>query len=163
MMPPDRRQDDASPVGPAPAEFVLGAAERALARKSPEPAAALGDLAHRYEGLEEDARRFRALAERVPAIVYIADAGESGRWHYVGPQIEAMLGYTPEEWMASPELWADRLHPGDREKVFHDEAQAVGGTPGVSASEYRLLTRDGREVWIRDDALLVEVGPGELH
>ena len=35
------------------------------------------------------------LLERVPAIVYIAEAGETGRWHYVSPQIEHILGFTP--------------------------------------------------------------------
>ena len=33
------------------------------------------------------------LLELVPAIVYVADAGETGRWHYVSPQIEQILGY----------------------------------------------------------------------
>ena len=64
---------------------------------------------------------YRQLLERVPAIVYIADTGDVGIWHYVSPQIEAILGYTPEEWCANPRLWRDRLHPADRERVLNRE------------------------------------------
>ena len=34
------------------------------------------------------------LLRRVPAILYTADSGESGGWHYVSPQIEWMLGFS---------------------------------------------------------------------
>ena len=34
------------------------------------------------------------LLERVPAIIYVADTGGDGRWHYVSPQIEAILNYS---------------------------------------------------------------------
>jgi PAS domain-containing protein len=61
---------------------------------------------------------YSELLARVPAIVYVADPGEDGRWHYASPQIEQILGYTPEEWCADPDLWADRLHPDDREWVL---------------------------------------------
>src|SRR3954454_11634942 len=128
-MPPDRRQDDTPAAGPPPADFVLGAAERALARKSPELAAALNGIAERHERLQVDAGRFRSMVERVPAIVYIADAGPSGCWHYVSPQIEAVLGYSREEWTANPNFWAERLHPEDRPDVLDRETEAVAGSP----------------------------------
>ncbi len=151
-------QDHSSnPAGPAPAEFVLAAAERALARDAPELAAALHELAGRHRIAVRDASRFRGMVERVPAIVYIADAGPIGRWHYVSPQIETVLGFTSAEWTADPEMWARRLHPDDHGRVLAGEAEATEGTPSVAAAEYRMIARDGREVWIRDDALLVEI------
>jgi diguanylate cyclase (GGDEF)-like protein/PAS domain S-box-containing protein len=89
---------------------------------------------------------------RVPAILYIADVGATGRWHYVSPQIEAILGFSPEEWCDDETLWLRRLHPDDRERVLADDTfdSLAGG-----AAEYRLLHRDGREVWVRDDARLL--------
>ena len=91
----------------------------------------------------------------MPAILYAADAGEFGAWRYVSPQIEAILGYSPEEWCDDPELWASRLHPEDRAKVIEQESRIVDGEPSTGAAEYRLLHRDGHVVWVRDDALLV--------
>jgi diguanylate cyclase (GGDEF)-like protein/PAS domain S-box-containing protein len=95
------------------------------------------------------------LLQRVPAIIYVADAGESGRWHYASPQIEAILGYSAEEWCSDPRLWRDRLHPDDRERVLEGEFGALDGDPENGASEYRLKHRDGRTIWVRDDALLL--------
>jgi hypothetical protein len=47
---------------------------------------------------------FRAMVERIPAITYAAGFGESGRWHYLSEQVRSMLGFTPEEWRADPDL-----------------------------------------------------------
>ena len=100
---------------------------------------------------------YRGLLNRVPAILYIADTGEHGRWHYVSPQIEAILGFTPDEWCADPGLWAQRLHPDDVGPVLELESEQVAeGAFTSNAAEYRLLHRDGHPVWLRDDAVLLE-------
>jgi diguanylate cyclase (GGDEF)-like protein/PAS domain S-box-containing protein len=109
--------------------------------------------------------KYPELLSRLPAIVYVADAGDAGRWHYVSPQIEPILGYSQEEWRADPGLWAARLHPDDRDHVIHFEADVVAGATGPQATEYRMIRRDGATVWIRDDAVFVrdEGGPARWH
>jgi diguanylate cyclase (GGDEF)-like protein/PAS domain S-box-containing protein len=106
---------------------------------------------------------YSELLARVPAIVYVADAGKTGRWHYVSPQIEQILGYAPAVWCADPELWLDRLHPDDREWVLAREETLSGADPDSLALEYRMLHRDGQVVWIRDDAVLVRDANGDLR
>jgi diguanylate cyclase (GGDEF)-like protein/PAS domain S-box-containing protein len=108
-------------------------------------------------------RDYPELLQRVPAVVYIADAGDAGRWHYVSPQILTILGFSAEEWCAEPELWANRLHPDDRDQVIASEPRESHGTAEPSAVEYRLLHRDGHVVWIRDDASLVRDHDGCLR
>ncbi len=95
------------------------------------------------------------LLDRLPAVVYVADSGDAGQWHYVSPQIEAILGFPPQQWLADPRLWAERLHPDDREHVIRMELDHLAGTPDTGALEYRMLHRNGDVVWIRDDAVLV--------
>ena len=100
---------------------------------------------------------YRSLLERVPAIVYIADPGADGAFHYVSPQVEAILGFSMQEWLADPLIWSRQLHPEDREMVIAREAvSATADLDYERAVEYRMLHRDGHSVWIRDDALLVE-------
>jgi diguanylate cyclase (GGDEF)-like protein/PAS domain S-box-containing protein len=107
-----------------------------------------------------DAPDFAGLLAQVPAIVYAADRGEEGRWLYVSPQIEAILGYTPEEWCANSSLWAARLHPDDAARVIAEESAADPDGGPQNAVEYRMLHRDGPIVWMRDDAMLFRTPDG---
>ena len=99
--------------------------------------------------------RYRTLVEQIPAIVYTAEYGQEGRWSYVSPQIERLLGFQVEEWLARPSLWFDRLHPEDRERALRDEQRSR--VTGTLSSEYRMIARDGNVVWFRDEGKIVNV------
>ena len=131
-----------------------------MSSRSPSIGNARGRPEHPRALAEQASRDQLGLLERVPAILYTADAGEFGTWYYVSPQIEAILGFTPAEWCGDPTLWATRMHPDDRQRVMDTESEIVNGAPSVGAAEYRLLHRDGHVVWVRDDALLVAVEDG---
>ena len=96
--------------------------------------------------------------------MFIWELGENGACHYISPQIEGMLGFSAEEWLADSQLWQQRLHPEDRARVLAKEAQSMV-TGDTFASEYRLFARDGRVVWVRDDAIVLpeEVGHPRLN
>jgi diguanylate cyclase (GGDEF)-like protein/PAS domain S-box-containing protein len=108
---------------------------------------------------------YRHLVERLPAIVYAAELGENGSWRYVSPQIEEILGYTPEEWLADAGLWAKLLYPEDRERALEQETRKTLGNRNPPPVDYRMVTRDGRTVWILDEAVLEpdEVGVPIWH
>ena len=107
-------------------------------------------------GLETEEGTFRALVERLPAALYIAGFGPEATWNYVSPRIEALLGFSAKDWMADATLWMRQMHPDDRARVQQEEDEDWSREPGVvSASEYRMLARDGRVVWIRDEAVII--------
>ena len=99
---------------------------------------------------------YRRLVERLPAIIYTAEMGEHGPWRYVSPQVEEILGYSPEAWMANPELWAELLHPDDRERALEQETRRTLGDRNPPPVDYRMVTREGETVWILDEAVLEE-------
>jgi diguanylate cyclase (GGDEF)-like protein/PAS domain S-box-containing protein len=106
--------------------------------------------------------RYRSLVETVPAVVYLAEPGPTGRFRYVSPQIEELLGFTAAEWMADSELWWSRIHREDRERVREDEEKTWGIREGEWCTvEYRMLGRDGRPRWVRDDSTVVRSADGE--
>jgi len=117
------------------------------------------------DALSESEERLRFLVEHVPSVVYTAETGPDGRWLYVSPQIESLLGFTAEEWMADPERWWKQLHPDDRSAVLDDEEALLSSSEVRSgAIEYRMKTRDGRTVWVNDDQVVIRNEDGEaLH
>ena len=93
-------------------------------------------------------------------MTYVDKADESFESLYTSPQVEQMLGYTPEEWREN-ELWEQRLHPDDRERILAaDERFETDGEERFS-EEYRLLARDGSVVWVREEAVVVRDEKGE--
>jgi len=97
---------------------------------------------------------FRRLVERLPVIVYTAELGERGRWRYVSPQVEEILGYRPQDFVADPGLWASLLHTEDRERALALESEEHLGKRDTSPVEYRIVRRDGNVVWVHDEAVL---------
>lgn len=110
-------------------------------------------------GLKED--DFTGLIETIPAIVYLAEMGEQGRWLYVSPQIENVLGYTPDEWMSDPENWYRSIHPDDREHAVSFEDTRLIGLDIHPPAEYRMKARDGRYVWVYERARLLHDADGQ--
>jgi PAS domain S-box-containing protein len=109
--------------------------------------------------LRESDERYRSLVERLPGIVYVDEPGAHGR--YISPQIEPLLGFTAEEWLENPDRWLEALHPDDRERAPAE--LAAGEASGQRfTTEYRLLARDGRVVWFRDEATPTRDADGRL-
>lgn len=102
--------------------------------------------------LDPDA--YRSLVEGVPAILYIDEVDDVSSNRYTSPQVSELLGFTPEEWSGDPDLWLRQLHPEDRDRAIaaHRRSNETGER---FLAEYRLLARDGRVVWLRDEAALV--------
>ncbi len=113
--------------------------------------------------LREAEARYRTLIEQVPAVVYRSEFTTDGAWLYVSPQIERLLGFTPEEWLLHPHPFATFCHPDDLERIreAEDHSQRTGD---AFNAEYRLRTNDGAWRWFLDEAHVVRDEEGEpLH
>ena len=105
--------------------------------------------------------RYRVLVERVPAAVYIdvsdPEVIDGGRLSYMSPQVQSILGYPADAFIADPELWPSLIHPEDR-------AEALAGYQEHWASDrplradYRMFARDGSIVWVHDEAYSMTEG-----
>jgi PAS domain S-box-containing protein len=105
------------------------------------------------------AEDYRELVEGIPAILYIDRPDEFSTNFYTSPQAEVLLGYTRKEWGSDQDLWLRIIHPDDVDAVREEnERSNVDGEP--FHAEYRIIAKDGRTVWIRDDALLVRDDQG---
>ena len=84
--------------------------------------------------LDQDDDRFRSILETVPAIVYQQRVGATTRLTYVCSQVEAILGWKPEEYVAHPRHWLERVHPLDQDRVATAVAESVASGPSAILS-----------------------------
>jgi PAS domain S-box-containing protein len=108
---------------------------------------------------DEAEAMYRSLVDLVPAIKYV-EALDTRRTFSISPQIESVLGFTPEEWLGDALRWENRLHPDDKERIVASCAQA-NETREPWRGEYRVIAKDGRTVWIHDQAVVVRGTSGQ--
>jgi PAS domain S-box-containing protein len=104
--------------------------------------------------------KYRTLVEQIPAITYTDTVDEAMTTLYISPQVESILGYTPQEWIDDPDLWVNHVHEEDRELALAEYLR--GRDSGEPFSfEYRMIARDGRVVWFRDEAVVLRDESGQ--
>ena len=109
--------------------------------------------------LHRSEARYRTLVEGIPAVIYEMDPDDERRTVYVSPQVVDVLGYSRQEWLDQPDIWTELLHPDDREiELAALDLHNQTGEPW--SRDYRLIANDGRVVWVRDQAALVQAEPG---
>ncbi len=114
----------------------------------------LTERRHAEQQLREAEQRYRTLVENLPAATYVDLVDDVSTTLYVSPQIEAIWGYSQQEWTADPRIWIDALHPDDRAQVL--EAVARHNELGEPFEvEYRFRAKDGRWTWVGDHATVV--------
>ena len=78
--------------------------------------------------------------------------------NYVSGDFEAITGFTYEDVPSQPEIWAERLHPEDRDRVL--AALEARRKSGRSAIEYRWQCADGSYKHFLDQAVLLKDADG---
>jgi diguanylate cyclase (GGDEF)-like protein/PAS domain S-box-containing protein len=142
------------PRRPSPRELELvemaaGLASIVLERELAVEQAAV-DAAER----REVERRYRTLIEQLPLVIYVDALDASSSNIFTSKQIEWLLGYSVEEWKEDGDLFVKLLHPEDRERVLaaHERTHT---THEPLSLEYRLRSREGEYVFVRDEGVVV--------
>ena len=107
-------------------------------------------VAERSREFRNAESRFRAHVEQLPAVTYIESA-RTRATVYISPQIEAVLGITPRQWLEDPGRWAKQIHAEDCDRILVEMSRFREGGPPFH-KEYRLVAKDGHEVWVRHEA-----------
>jgi two-component system cell cycle sensor histidine kinase/response regulator CckA len=100
-------------------------------------------------------RRYRSLVENMPLVTYVEDARAVGTTVYISPQIETLLGYPAERWLAEKDFFFKVLDP-----AFHEQINAARGD-GRTTQEFRVFAADGSERWIHSERITVFDVDGE--
>ncbi len=104
--------------------------------------------------------QYKTLLENIPTITYINSTDENAHTEYVSPQVEKLLGYSRDMFIKDTLFWKKILHSDDLERVMN--ANLEGTRTGEPFNmEYRLVTKDQRVIWVKDEANLVHDESGK--
>ncbi len=122
------------------------------------------DVTERMEAeqqLREAEETFRTIVEHNPAVIYTQefDPRDSSvsRTTYISPRQPEVFGYSVEEVLRDPTLWARIVHPDDRQRVLAMDADSNRDGHDRFSMEYRMIAKDGRIIWVQDDAQMVRI------
>jgi len=93
-------------------------------------------------------QRLAHLLAVSPAIIYSTQAAGNFACTFVSENIQAIMGYQPQEMITDLKHWPDRLHPDDAPRIFDQIGALIEASGGTL--EYRFRHRDGHYVWIQD-------------
>src|SRR5215208_2624389 len=110
----------------------------------------------KMEELRRSEERFRLLAENAQDLIYRYRLKPTPSYEYVSSSATAIIGYTPEEHYADPQMRFKIVHPDDRHRI--EEELRSPETPIT----IRWLRKDGGVIWIEQRTKAIYDGAGEV-
>lgn len=110
------------------------------------------------EALRRSEARYRLLAERASDIIY--HVGPDGRWQFLSPSVESILGYTVKEFrrLGQPQ---DFIHPDDLPHAANAYARFTEDCDTLRL-EFRIRHKEGHYVWLETTMRAVCGADGKL-
>lgn len=115
------------------------------------------EAARLYEQVRQSEEHYRLVLEHVDEIVYQVDTSRDdpvrGIVRFVSRRVENILGYTFEEFLNDPGLWARLIHPDDM-LTLEAQTRAIYASHQAGTREYRLQHKaTGEYRWLEDRVL----------
>jgi PAS domain S-box-containing protein len=98
--------------------------------------------------------RYRSVVESMPAVPWtevVDPQSGASRYEFLGGQVGAVFGYTPEELQMEPDHFFRLVHPDDRERL-RAASDRCDRTGRPWDELYRVVHRDGTVHWILSTA-----------
>jgi PAS domain S-box-containing protein len=99
-------------------------------------------------------QRQAAIINSLPIVLYLEPLDRNPRWPaFISGDLAAITGFTIDQIAERPQIWEERLHPEDRDRVL--AALGERGTTGRLSIEYRWQAGDGHYRHFLDQAVLL--------
>ncbi len=128
---------------------LVAAIKFALARNS---------QAQPFSASEEE---FKRVIQSIEGIIWESDL-QRNSFSFVSRQAASILGYSPSDWVSTPDFW--------RKHVFHEDApvieqveQRLIRSQSNYTLRYRMISANGRIVWLKDVVSVVRTEEGPIR
>jgi PAS domain S-box-containing protein len=112
----------------------------------------------RAAALAESEDRYRRLAEGAKDIIYTKDA--RGRFTYLNPRVQEVLGYRPDELLGQPAI--QLVVPSDHDRVKDSLVRALSGERPSDVFEIEVIRKDGSTVHLEVSASVISDADGKV-
>jgi PAS domain S-box-containing protein len=109
-------------------------------------------------------QRVREVVSNMPGVIWevrIDPITQKRKTTFVSAYVEKMLGYTVEEWFASPGMGLRITHDDDRERVAKKTNEILESKKNGEI-EFRWMAKDGRAVWVAAHVTPILDGSGTV-
>ena len=137
-------------------------ANRRLQAELAERARAQAENARLVQEVMGQRQRLDEIVASVPGLVWEMwghpDAAEQ-RMAFMSGHVEPMLGYTVQQCLLTPDFLPSIIHPDDRARTATETAASFSsGNGGIS--QFRLIARNGRIVWVEGRTTVIKNAGG---
>jgi PAS domain S-box-containing protein len=110
------------------------------------------------EALQKSEKRFKDVADNASEWIWEVDS--SGKYTYVSPVVESVLGYKPEELLQKH--FYDLFYPDDKEELKRAAFEVFAREENFVKFTNRNVHKNGKEVWLSTSGLPIIDERGEL-
>ena len=105
----------------------------------------ISEIQQAKNALRKGEEKFRRILGSMPEVAWTAD--REGRFIYVSPKVETILGYNKQE-ICGVAKWLNQIHPEDFGRV-NRAYEALFERNLAFDEEYRLRRKDGNWIWVQ--------------
>ncbi|MFN2298955.1 MAG: HD domain-containing phosphohydrolase [Anaerolineales bacterium] len=135
----------------------LGAAvERAIREKEVK-----ADKHRTEKALHESEAQFLRLAENAEDIIFRYRLGEDPQFLYLNPTVETITGFSPEDFYANAQLWAERVAVNGQDPGLTADTDRTGTVLMQLGPKFSFLRKDGKTAWLEQRVVPVRSDASE--
>ncbi|MBD3237925.1 MAG: PAS domain S-box protein [Candidatus Eisenbacteria bacterium] len=101
------------------------------------------------EAARENEERYERVSDSLPVAVYAQLPGDGMGRIFLAGCAEELTGHVTQAFLEDPELFANILHPDDRQRVLSEIAEHRRSAETLD-TQYRIISQTGQVRWVRD-------------
>jgi PAS domain S-box-containing protein len=76
------------------------------------------------------------------------------RMDFVSDYVEKLLGYSVEEWLATPNFWLSIVHPEDKKSALQNATETFAART-AGTNRFRWIAKDGKAIWVESHSVAI--------
>ncbi|EYF08366.1 PAS domain-containing protein [Chondromyces apiculatus] len=113
------------------------------------------------ETVEHAARHRDVLTRMMPGMIWYCEMNPDATLRpasYMSRYLERLTGFTPEQWVNTPGMWASLIDPTQRDFVLQRTREVLQGHG--SMPPYRMRTMEGSYLWLQSELVVERLSDG---